>query len=690
MSDIPGRSRQATSPAGGGEAAKTFSESRRAVLRAVCDTVVPSIEHDPDPTGLWRRSATEVGADQGIEQLLGQIPDEQRAGMLELLDGLEQQGITRLSQRSREQILRNVAMLGPEAAAGVSTLIGLTLFIAYGAPDPETGKNPNWEAFAYPGPTAQPRPEPKTIEPIVPSDEALELEADVCIVGSGAGGGVIAGTLAQRGLKVCVVEAGGYFNESDFNQLELWAYENMYWRGGPNQTADFNVTVYAGAGLGGGTVINWTNCLRTRPWVRDEWAREHGLEGVDGPEFDRHLDAIFERLSVNDRCSDLNGPQQRLKEGAEQLGWSFQTILRNAKAGCYDPASAAYMGFGDVSGSKLSTQKTYLQDAFDAGADILVRCFVDRVLVENGRAAGVEGTWTDPESGRSARVTVRAPQVVVASGSLESPALLLRSGIGGPAVGNYLRIHPCTAIFGIYPDDQMAWWGPPQAGLVDEHAALEGGHGFLIETTQYGPSLIGSALPFTTAPQHKELMEKVRYGATFIGLLRDHGHGRVEVDRDGQAVPFYALDDELDVRNTHRAIEAQARLHEAAGAREIHPMAAGAPRWRQGDDLAAYLARWQRVPLAAGGFRLFCAHQMGTCRMGKDPATSVAGPWGELHDTKGVWIGDGSAFPTASGTNPMISIMALAHRTSEAIAAAHGGPTQERKAQKPPLQAVRP
>ena len=655
-----------------------LNEGRRAVLRAVCDTVVPSIEHDPDPTGLWARSATQMGADQGIEQVFQTLPQEQFEGMLELIDALDAQGFTRVSQLSREQILRNVALSGPEAAAGVSTLVGLTLFITYGAPDPGTGKNPNWEAFGYPGPAGTPPSRPKTIEPLVPEGDELQLEADVCIVGSGAGGGVIAGTLAQRGLKVCVVEAAGYFNESDFNQLELSAYEHMYWRGGPQPTADFNVTVYAGAGLGGGTVINWTNCLRTKPWVREQWAREHGLEGIDGPDYDRHLDAIFERLSVNDRCSDLNGPHQRMKEGADRLGWSFQTILRNADEGCYDPASAAYMGFGDQSGSKLSTQRTYLQDAFDAGADIVVRCTVERVLVENGRAAGIEGTYADPETGRTARVVVRSPRVVVAAGSLESPALLLRSGIGGPAVGNYLRIHPCTALFGIYGDDQRAWWGPPQAGLVDEFAAVEDGHGFLIESTQYAPALVGSALPFTGAQRHKEMMERVRYGATFIGLLRERGHGRVEIDGDGQAVVHYALTDELDVRNTHRAIEAQARLHAAAGAREIQPMAANAPRWREGDDLDQLLGRWQRVPLRAGGFRLFCAHQMGTCRMGKDPQTSVADPWGQVHDAQGVWIGDGSAFPTASGTNPMITIMALAHRTAEAIAADHSGATAPR------------
>src|SRR6266516_4221252 len=133
-----------------------LNESRRVVLRAVCDTVVPSIPHDADPTGLWARSATDMGADQGIEQVFGQLPEDQFAGMMELLDGLDQQGFTRLSQPSREQVLRNVGMVGPEAAAGVSTLIGLTLFVAYGAPNPETGQNPNWEAFRYPGPTGTP------------------------------------------------------------------------------------------------------------------------------------------------------------------------------------------------------------------------------------------------------------------------------------------------------------------------------------------------------------------------------------------------------------------------------------------------------------------------------------------------------------------------------------------------------
>jgi len=650
--------------------AAELTDVHRATLTAIADTIVPRIEREPDPDGFWARCASDVGADAVLADLLSELPEPQLSGMVELLDALAEQGFARASQLSREQILRNIALLGPEAAAGISALIGGTLFLTYSVPDPQSGQNPFWRTFGYPGPIAAPQDRAKPISPIVPEGDELTVEADVVVVGSGAGGGVIAGTLAQSGLHVVVVEAGGYFDESDFNMLELWAYQNLYYRGGPVPTAEGNISMQAGANLGGGTTINWTNCLRTTAWVREQWAREHGLEGIDGPEYDRHLDAVLERIAATEDCSDYNGPTERMKEGAERLEWSFERVVRNADPGTYSPETAAYTGFGDVSGSKQGTLKTYLQDAFDAGAEILVRTAATRVLVEGGRAAGVEARYEDPESGRAAEVTVRAPQVVVACGSLESPALLLRSGIGGPATGDYLRLHPCTAFLGVYEEDQRSWWGAPHTGVVDEFADTGDGWGFLLETAQYTTGIGASAVPFADAAAHKRILEQYRHCSTFIGLLRDRGHGRVTIDEDGQAVHHYSLTDEVDVANTRAAIDAQIRLHEAAGAREIIGLAPGLPAWRRGDDLEAWIARAQRMPLRFGGHKLFSAHQMGSCRMGADPQTSVAGPWGELHDTPGVWIGDASAFPTSSGTNPMISIMALAHRTAEAIAAA--------------------
>jgi choline dehydrogenase-like flavoprotein len=646
-----------------------LSEGQLATLSLLCDTVVPPIERQHDPDGFWARKATDVGADLALADLLSGLPPDELEGMKQLLDALEAEGFGRASPRSREQMLRTTSLVNLEAAVGVDALVDAAVFMTYGLPDPQTGQNPMWQTFGYPGPISAPPQEPRSLDPLVPDADELSLDADAVVVGSGAGGGVIAGTLAANGLQVVVLEAGGYFDCADFNMLELWAFQNLYYRGGPTPTADRNVSMQAGFTVGGGTTVNWTNCLRTRPWVREQWAREFGLEGVDGPEFDRHMDAVMERIGANEHCSDYNGPTLRMKEGAERLGWSFERVIRNADPETYSPEAAGYQGFGDQSGSKQSTARTYLRDLAAVGGTILARTTAQRVLVEGGRAAGVEATYFDPESGRSAAVTVRAPAVVIACGSLESPALLLRSGIGGPAVGYNLHLHPCTAVFGYYGEDQRSWWGACHTGVVDEFANLEDGHGFLIETAQYTTGLGASALPFTDPRRHKELIHEYARGVSFIGLLRDRGSGQVTIDAEGNAVHFYSLSDELDVRNSHRAIDAQAKLHEAAGAEEIYSLAAGLPHWRRGDDLDAFIAKAQRIPLAAGGQRLFSAHQMGSCRMGTDPQTSVAGPWGELHDTPGVWIGDGSAMPTASGTNPMISIMALAHRTAEAIAA---------------------
>src|SRR3954452_3963186 len=419
------------------------SEQQIAVLRSVCDTFVPSIAHSPDPHGFWARSATDMGADQAIVEMLGTLPEEQAGGLLQLLDAIGQQGFLDATQASREQLLKTTSLANRDAAGGIAMLGGLTLLITYAGPDPQTGQNPNWPVFGFPGPISAPPDEPKRIVPLE-IDGDTELEADAVIVGSGAGGGVIAAALTAAGLKVVVLEAGGYFNEADFNQSELWAYQNLYWRGGPQPTGDMNVSLMAGSCLGGGTVVNWTNSLKTKPWVREQWAKEFGLEDIGSEEFERHLDAVWERLEVTDQCSDLNVPHQRMQAGADALGWSFNTVNRNANAERYDAKSAGYIGFGDQSGSKNSTMRTYLQDAFDAGARIVVNTFALKVLTEGGRAAGVAAQHVPT----GASVTVKAPHVVVAAGALESPALLLRSEIGGSEVGKHLRLHPSVATIG--------------------------------------------------------------------------------------------------------------------------------------------------------------------------------------------------------------------------------------------------
>jgi acyl-CoA reductase-like NAD-dependent aldehyde dehydrogenase/choline dehydrogenase-like flavoprotein len=659
-----------------------FDDRQRATLRALCDTFIPSLEPPdggPDEHGFWARSATDAVVPEGVEIALlqAELPEEQVAGLRSLLDSLADNGmIATTPQEAREQIVHGFSGQSPEALAGIATLRGLAASLFYALPELGTGRNATWDAIGYPGPTIPPPTDHE--RPLVvrrPESSNEVIEADVCVIGSGAGGGVIAGELAAAGRSVVVLEAGDYHDDADFDGLELSAYQRLYLNGGPFPTADGQVSLVAGTGVGGGTVVNWTNCLRTFDRVRAEWASEHGLSDLAEAGFDDHLDAVFERLQVNGDCSDLNGPHLRLKDACERLGYDFQTITRNTDRASYTPESAAYMGFGDPSGSKQSTAKTYLVDAQANGAQILAGCRAERIMAADGRAAGVEASWSDPEAAATngatpTRLEVRAPTIVVACGSIESPALLLRSQIGGPAVGDYLRLHPTVVVTAYYDEPQNWMWGPPQAALSHEFADLGDGYGFLIESAQATTGLFAGATPWRSGADHKRRMHEWRYSAPLIALVRERGHGRVEIDAAGNPVVHYPIDDELDRAHLHQGIEHLIRIHEAAGAREIVGSGLRAPDWARGDDLEAFVAALNALEIVPREFVTFSAHQMGSCRMGRDPATSVANPWGELHDTAGIWVGDASAFPSASGTNPMATIMALARRTAHAILAA--------------------
>jgi choline dehydrogenase-like flavoprotein len=249
----------------------------------------------------------------------------------------------------------------------------------------------------------------------------------------------------------------------------------------------------------------------------------------------------------------------------------------------------------------------------------------------------------------------------------------LRSGIGGQAVGKYLRLHPAYSVNGIYDDPVDGWQGQIQSLVSDHFAGIEDGYGFLIEATGIFPGLWGASMPWVDGADHKRQMAKLRFMAPFITVQRDHGSGEVVIDDLGRAVVRWDLDDPVDRRVAVRANMELARLQKAAGAAEIFTLHHDRIAWQRGDDFEAFLRRIEEAPYGPLDITCFTAHQMGACRMGRDPSTSVADGRGELHDTKGVWIGDASAFPTAPGVNPMISIMSLAHRTADHVVASRRG-----------------
>jgi choline dehydrogenase-like flavoprotein len=450
--------------------------------------------------------------------------------------------------------------------------------------------------------------------------------------------------------------------------LELPGLFELYLGGSLVGSEDGSIAIFAGSTLGGGTVVNYMNCIRTPDRIRREWAAM-GIEGIDQPDYDAHIDAVWQRLAVNDAATSHNRTHKRLIEACQKLGYPHRDLTRNADRTCEDPRVCGYCFVGCQKGCKQSTMKTFLQDAADAGARFVVGCRAERINIQDGRAAGVEATVTHTD-GSTTTLSVTAPRVVVACGAIESPALLLRSGIGGPAVGKHLRVHPASVVVGAYEDPIEGWIGQIQSALSDQFTHCEDEYGFLVEAIGLTPAIQAMSLPWVDGRQHKEMIGRVfKYSAPFISVARDHGEGQVLIDPHGRAVTRWSFNDEVDAHLFRRAMLELAKLHRAADAKEIITFYQRPITWREGDDFDAFLTEIERGSLAPNDVAAFTAHQMGSCRMGSSPADSVADGRGELHDTKGVWIGDGSAFPTAPGVNPMISIMSLARRTAANIVA---------------------
>ena len=595
-------------------------------LDAICETFAPGAVEQGVPDAVLDAIETDLTA------------RERQRLLLLLRTWLP--GYSRLPQGRRESILgawRDSPV--PLMRTGFQALRKAALAFAYLLPG-------RWEQIGYPGPLGPhpEAPEPR-LDPIVAAGP-LELECDVCVVGSGAGGGVAAAVLAAAGLDVVVLEAGGYFSERDFDGAERAGLRRLYRGGGASATDDQGVALIAGACLGGGTVVNYTTSFRTPDDVLTEW---EGL-GFPSAELGESLDAVCERLGVN---TDHNLPSRRdelLRRGLDALGWHVDAMPRDVR-GCEQGVVCGSCGYGCPLGAKQSTLRTWLEDAAGAGARIVVGAKARRVFVENGAAAGVD----------AGPVQVRARAVVAAAGAIDTPALLLRSGLHNANVGRWLRLHPATGVFGSFDEEVRPWEGTLQALYSDRYRFLDDGYGIKYETIPAHPALLSSALPWESAADNARLMSSLARLSLVAVIPRDSGSGRVRLGRDGEPIVSYALGTD-DARRLATGIDGAGRILAAAGAREIVTAHARAQRWDDGFPRGAFR-------FGPGRGSLFSFHLMGSARMGGSPRTSAADPAGETWEVQNLVVADGSAFPTASGVNPMITIEAIAHLNAVRLAA---------------------
>jgi long-chain-alcohol oxidase len=648
----------------------TARDSQSPVLVAMADTFIGGMGHAGSP----------IRVAASMDETFRRLPSESDRRRLRFIVGVlgRRSGTFLLTGRpvpfhhwSREQRVAVMSVWSTSRLAFRRQLFQVfkrLSLLAFLGDTEEDGTNPVWPEIGYPGPVSDPPATPKSIRTTT-LDGDTTLSCDAVVIGSGAGGGVVAAELSAAGKDVIVLEEGGYYNEADFNQLELDMMRKLYYQGGFAATADAAIALIAGGCLGGGTVVNYTTSFRSPDWLRDEWANQYGLTAFATDEYTASMDAVYERLGVNAAHNRVSARERVLERGMRKLGWHAAYMPRNVQ-GCTQDANCGFCGYGCQSGAKQSTLKTYLLDAYRRRARIVVNCKVDRVLIEDGRAVGVRATVRQPEM-PAWTLIVRSRAVVAAAGAIGTPALLQRSGVRSPAVGRWLRLHPGVAVLGVFDETLRPWEGSLQAVYSDEWINLDGRyHGVKLESGPMHPAILAHAIPWRDPTQYRRLMRLLPNMSVLAPLVRDHGGGRVTA-RDGAARVDYRMgkDDLGDIR---RGIQAAVQIMEAGGAREIFTGQSAYVSYKPGQrgGIDAFMSEVDRAGYGPGQMGYFSFHQMGSCRMGADPATSVVGPDHQAHVVKGLFVADGSAFPSASGVNPMITIMAMAHRASRYIAAA--------------------
>ena len=492
----------------------------------------------------------------------------------------------------------------------------------------------------------------------------LRESADVCIIGSGCGGGSSAKVLAQAGRRVIVLEEGGHFTSGDFDGTEETAYPKLYRERAGQATEDLAVTVLQGRCIGGSSTVNWCTTLRTPEWVLDAWARTYLVKDLGARQLEPYFDRIEQYINAVSEPDENHSPNNRiLLDGGRKLGYRVTSNKRNVR-GCL---RAGACGLGCPYDAKLGVDMTYIPDAAKAGAVFYANARAEKILAR-GRMKRVEGVVLDERS-QKARFdfSIEAPIVIVSGSAIHSPLVLEKSGLANSSGqrGRNLTLHLTTAIIGLFDRVIYPGGGIPQSALCDQFINANGdGGGFWIESVPVYPALAGLSLP-SFGRFHREMMRLYPYlGASIVLVKEVDSVGRVALGRSGRPAISYRLG-QHDRRVLRHGLETTARMHFAAGARKAMTLHARPIEFTSEERISPALAtaRWGPNDLS-----LFSAHPLGTCRMGGDARSSVVDSHCQTHDVRGLFVIDGSVTPTSLGVNPQLTILAIAEKSAEWIA----------------------
>ncbi|TNF29314.1 MAG: GMC family oxidoreductase [Deltaproteobacteria bacterium] len=639
-----------------------FSERFRATFHALAEAELEPGEHVP-------------GADERTDAFAREILDRgdaptvmAYAALLLWLDGAallhERRAFRALDVASRRRLLSHLARTPGSGAldllrARLVAVIGFPLRAAhFDRPEYLNGiGHPTFEAA--PRPQAAP---PRWVRQVTPA-EALapvaDLEADVVVIGTGAGGAPLAATLAQAGLAVALIEEGRTSDRHDYAGGPVARMDRMWRRRGLDVTVGATLAIPTGRVVGGTTVINSGTCFPTPDAVLTAWQRELGFPEDFAPDrWSRHLERARAALQVTPAgAREVGAIGDVVARGADALGFEHGPLPRNAP-GC---TGAGTCIFGCPEGAKRSADVAYVPRALDAGAALFTGLPATRLLMRGDRVVAVEARGAD-RHGVAKTLRIYASEVVVAAGALQSPLLLRDNGLRLPGLGRNLSVHPAMGLVARLPAGApplRQWASIPQGyGMI-----APGLTGVRFEGFYLPPQLLAGFLPMRGG-ELTRWMDDFERVAQFGFMVRDGGDGSVHRGPGGRPLIRYRL----SARSRARLARGAGVLSEVllrGGAEEVLTGVLTHPRVRTAEEARAL--RGANVP--AGAFTLLGCHPLGTCAMGADPRYAVVDFDHRVHGTDNLYVVDGSTVPTSLGVNPQMTIMAFAFRAAERMIA---------------------
>jgi len=490
--------------------------------------------------------------------------------------------------------------------------------------------------------------------------------ADVVIIGSGAGGSIAAARISDQGYQVILLEEGPLVTRTDFDQDESKLVKMMYRRGGALATDDMSVRILQGRVLGGSTTINWMNSFRTPDDVLEEWIKYFGLEQYSPKEMQRHFESVEKRMNIHKIPDEEHSLQNRIiLETGRKMGVHTDACNNNS----LDCIGCGKCGLGCYYNAKQDMRLTYIADALKNGAKVYTDTKADQIIDHSANQKEVIAIVNGEK-----RIRISCKRVVVAGGAIMTPLLLQKSGVKSKNLGRYLHLHPVTAAIAIHDREIYPTYGAPQTAHVSEWTDLKEGYGVRIEAVDFESFLAGVNAP-GLGKVRRELIQKINNMSTLLVLTRDgvsrksSGEVRWRRGMNFQGGRFsikplpsirYKLDP-LDKEHMLFGLRKTIELHLDSGAKAVYPthsIFTEITKKNQIDD-------FMRLPMGTNQINVFSAHPTGTTRMGTDPVETVVSPSMELHSNPGIFVMDGSVLPTASGVNPMETILSVVSRGIE-------------------------